>query len=178
MGFSSRHSLFFGQILVITLLALILSSCATSSSTKQWEPVVHHDDNHVHVVQWPDETLSAIANWYTGSSDNMGVLASANPTLDPVRMQKGDQVFIPQNVLKTRAAMSKDFLNTFLLSSAVIVKTSGGAAQKKTVRVLVPTPYKKKKNVESVQMSEVDAVPVPEEPVQEKDVDWHLFGPR
>jgi hypothetical protein len=178
MGFSSQTGFFFKQILVVVLFLLTAGGCTTSSPDERWEPVVRHDDNQVHVVQWPDETLSAIASWYTGSSDNVDALANANPTLDSTRMQKGDQVFIPQNLLKTRAAMSRDFLNTFLSSSVVTVKTGSVPAPKKTVRILTPIPYKKKKDVEPVQKSEVDPVPEQEKPVREKDVDWYLFGPR
>ena len=60
-----------------------------------------------HTVQSAGETLIAIARWYTGHGDNWGRLAKANPGLDPRRMDIGDTILIPKELLTTRQPMPK-----------------------------------------------------------------------
>jgi hypothetical protein len=73
---------------------------------------------HVHVVRWQHETLSFIAEWYTASWKNWKALAKANPKLDPKRIQIGDEIRIPEALLKTRTAMPSDFLRTTVSKKA------------------------------------------------------------
>lgn len=75
------------------------------------EAVQPHDD-YVHTVRWHGETLSYIAKWYTGQFRNWKVLAKANPTLNPDRIHKGNQIVIPEGVLKTRSPLPKNFVAT------------------------------------------------------------------
>lgn len=65
---------------------------------------------YVHVVRWPGATLSFIAQWYTGSWKNWKALADANPALNPNRIVIGDNILIPEDLLKTRKPMPLDFL--------------------------------------------------------------------
>ena len=58
-----------------------------------------------HTVRWPGESLSLIASWYTGSFQNWRKLAAANPRLDPNRIKKGDVIYIPPSLLKTRVRL-------------------------------------------------------------------------
>lgn len=55
-----------------------------------------------HTVQWPGESMSLIARWYTGSSRNWRKLAKANPRLNPNRILKGNVILIPPAMMKTR----------------------------------------------------------------------------
>ena len=55
-----------------------------------------------HTVRWPGESLSLIARWYTGSSNNWRALARTNPSLDPNRIKPGDGIFIAPEALITR----------------------------------------------------------------------------
>ena len=55
-----------------------------------------------HTVRWPGESMSLIARWYTGSSQNWQKLAKANPRIDPNRIKKGNVIVIPTNMLKMR----------------------------------------------------------------------------
>ena len=62
-------------------------------------------DCYRHKVRWPGESMSLIARWYTGSSNNWRKLARANPRLNPNRIRKGDVISIPPALLKTREPM-------------------------------------------------------------------------
>lgn len=55
-----------------------------------------------HTVRWQGESLSLIARWYTGSSNNWRMLARANPNLNPNRIKSGNCIFIPPGALITR----------------------------------------------------------------------------
>lgn len=67
----------------------------------------------VHTVKWPGETLSYIAKWYTGTPGNWKVIANANPGLNPNRICEGNEILIPQQVLKTQKPLPKNFLARF-----------------------------------------------------------------
>lgn len=53
-------------------------------------------------VKENNEKLADIARWYTGNSANRKLLARANPDLNPNRLKKGNEVYIPGKLLKTR----------------------------------------------------------------------------
>lgn len=55
-----------------------------------------------YTVKADDEKLEDIASWYTGNSANRDRLAKANPDLNPDHLTPGNEVYIPQNLLKTR----------------------------------------------------------------------------
>ena len=74
---------------------------------------------YVHVVRWQNETLSFIAEWYTASWTNWETLAKANPEIDPNRMKIGDEIRIPEVLLKTRKPMPSDFLPKAVSKEAV-----------------------------------------------------------
>ncbi len=67
----------------------------------------------VHTVQWPRETLSIIAKWYTGKFKNWKALVDANPKLKPNRIFIGSKILIPEDFLKTRESMPLEFLAKF-----------------------------------------------------------------
>ena len=71
---------------------------------------VRPPDYYIHTVRWHGETLSYIAKWYTGQFRNWKVLAKANPNLNPNRIHKGNQIIIPDGMLKTREPMPKSFM--------------------------------------------------------------------
>ena len=64
----------------------------------------------VHKVRWPGEMLTFMARWYTGAISNWKAIAAANPTLDPHRIFIGDEIIIPDNLLKTRTSMPRNYL--------------------------------------------------------------------
>jgi hypothetical protein len=66
---------------------------------------------HVHIVRWPGESLSHIALWYTGDETSWKALVEANSGINPNRIFIGNRILIPEDLLKTREAMPRDFLS-------------------------------------------------------------------
>lgn len=64
-----------------------------------------------HMVKYSGETLSVIALWYTGSHGNWKEIAQANPDLNPNRIFPGDEILIPESLLRTRDPLSKEFVD-------------------------------------------------------------------
>jgi hypothetical protein len=64
-----------------------------------------------HKVRWPEETLSHIAKWYTGTVKNWKAIAKVNPELDPKKIDTGDTIFIPEDLLISRKPMPYSFLH-------------------------------------------------------------------
>ena len=67
---------------------------------------------YTHEVRWPGETLSHIARWYTSSESNWEKIAEANPGLKPRRIQIGDKILIPEELLKVRKPMPRDYVHS------------------------------------------------------------------
>jgi len=65
---------------------------------------------YLHKVRWPEETYSHIAKWYTGTVNNWKAIAKANPELDPKKIDIGDTISIPEELLTTRKPMPRSFV--------------------------------------------------------------------
>jgi hypothetical protein len=65
-----------------------------------------------HEVRWSGETLSHIASWYTGSGSNWEKIAKANPGLKPLRINIGDKILIPEELVKIRKPMPPDYVKS------------------------------------------------------------------
>jgi hypothetical protein len=65
---------------------------------------------YIHEVRWPGETLCHIARWYTGSSNNWKKIAAANPGLNPLRIDIGHRILIPEELLKERKPMPRHYV--------------------------------------------------------------------
>jgi hypothetical protein len=74
---------------------------------------------YIHRVRWPGETLSTISQWYTGSCKNWKPLSQANPSLHPNRIEIGDNIFIPEVLLKSRKPMPFSFLSSSVRKKSV-----------------------------------------------------------
>jgi nucleoid-associated protein YgaU len=70
-----------------------------------------------HSINWNGETLSIIAAWYTGDGNNWKALAKANPHMNPNLVTWGDEILIPERLLKTRERMPKTFVERFYQKS-------------------------------------------------------------
>ena len=68
---------------------------------------------YVHTVRWEGESLSIIAKWYSGEIRHWKTLAGVNPEFHPDSIHIGDRISIPEELLKTRDAMPKDFVMQF-----------------------------------------------------------------
>jgi hypothetical protein len=63
----------------------------SSSEDEQATIKPHHKKTNyfVYETQWSDETLSGIAEWFTGDAENWKALAAANPKVRPKRIAAG-----------------------------------------------------------------------------------------
>lgn len=79
------------------------------------EPKVETDTQeprfYLHKVRWPEETLSHIAKWYTGTVKNWKTIAKTNPELDPRKIGVGDTISIPENLVTSRKPMPHSFVH-------------------------------------------------------------------
>jgi LysM repeat protein len=106
-------------LLLGLVFTLILSGCATvdkylqqineklPSWAKSSESKAAY---HYHKVRYPGESLSVIAEWYTGDVENWPYLAKANSKLDPDHITIGSTVLIPKNLLHTNKPMPNEFV--------------------------------------------------------------------
>lgn len=74
---------------------------------------------YIHRVRWPGETLSTISQWYTGSWKNWKNLSKANPSLHPNRIEIGNNIFIPEALMKSRKPMPISFLSSSVHKKSV-----------------------------------------------------------
>jgi hypothetical protein len=71
----------------------------------------------VHTVKWRGESVSIIAGWYTGDIQNWKVLKEHNPDINPNRIFEGNKIRIPEYLMKTKAPMSKEYVDGFYAKS-------------------------------------------------------------
>jgi hypothetical protein len=101
-------------VLALGALVFINSGCNLIGMTKkEWEPPAPQKIQFVHTVKYSGETLSIISKWYTGDVNNWKILANANSHIDYNKMVAGDKIFIPDNLLKTREPLTKEFIDSF-----------------------------------------------------------------
>jgi hypothetical protein len=67
-------------------------------------------DVYVHTVQWPRESFTVIAKWYTGDPENWRILARSNPTINYRFVRIGDKIRIPRQLMKTFEPLPKSFV--------------------------------------------------------------------
>lgn len=68
---------------------------------------------HTHRVTISGESLSIIAKWFTGDLKNWEQLAAANPNLNPNRIEIGDEILIPEDMMLRKDPITKSFVNSF-----------------------------------------------------------------
>ena len=68
---------------------------------------------YLHKVRWPEESLSAIARWYTGSTRNARILAKVTPNLRGDDLRPGDVVFIPQELSRRTEPMTRSYARRY-----------------------------------------------------------------
>lgn len=73
---------------------------------------------HVHTVQWPGESLSIIAKWYTGAAENWKALAAHNNLQNPDRIEIGDHILIPESLIVKPETMPRSFVDSHLGQAA------------------------------------------------------------
>ncbi len=130
--------------------------CGLKGKKNSWQPVEQKKKPVVHIVQYPKETLSIVAKWYTGEIGNLESLANANPNIDPDHLFLGNEVFIPEHLVKTREPMPKEFISKFY-------------QQPKKKRAPLKPAKKPKKKVPEIK----GPAPLPED-----EDDFEIFGPK
>jgi hypothetical protein len=96
---------------------------------------------YIHTVRYSGETISIIATWYTGNAENWKALAQANPQIDPHLIFEGNEILIPEKLLKTREAMPKKFVNRFYSKSMkerIRPKSQPAQSQKEEIKFFGP----------------------------------------
>lgn len=103
------------KLLIFPLIFLFIGSGCNLFIKKErkWRPVRQKKHVFVHVVESKGETYEILAKWYTGKKQNAESIISANPTLNPDRLQIGDTVFVPKKLLRTRKKISRKFIANF-----------------------------------------------------------------
>ncbi|MBI4850166.1 MAG: LysM peptidoglycan-binding domain-containing protein [Nitrospirae bacterium] len=121
------------RLFIIFLITIAIISCAkqeqkpvetpleTAPEAAPVQPGPPQISYFVHTVKWPGETVSIIAGWYTGDIQNWKALAEANPDINPGRIHEGMKINIPEDMIKTRDPMPKEFIDSFY-PKAVIEK--------------------------------------------------------
>lgn len=180
-----NKTLYFAACLI---LICVTAGCIMTKKTGQWEPVQPGQRSFVHIVKWPDENLAIISLWYTGSERNEEKLADNNPNINPKQLIVGDRVFIPNDLLIRRDAMTEDFMEQSFSrpketgSEPIIPKEVEKAepepptekVEKKVSKPVVNPENTEKKKSESEKKEAEKKKPAPE-PEEEE---LNLFGPK
>jgi len=100
---------------VIAIFSLLLfSACSGSSNSNNPPPPSDNSrnkpDDVEHRIAYSGETLAIIANWYTGKSTNWTLIRDANPGLRPERLNIGQLVRIPGELVIERNPMPRKVL--------------------------------------------------------------------
>jgi len=66
---------------------------------------------YIHTVSVPNENISIIAKWYTGSQTNWVVLAKCNPAIKPNRIFLGDKIKIPRSLMTRHTKLPAKFVH-------------------------------------------------------------------
>jgi len=144
------------RLSLILTAGIVLSlsiGCSMVGKKGAWQPIRQKETPVVHRVQYPKETFSIIAEWYTGSALNLESLENANPNINPDHLLPGNEIFVPEHLVKTREPMPEEFISKFY-----------------------QTPKKNKAPEKSVK------VPARKEPAllpkTEEEDEFEIFGPR
>jgi hypothetical protein len=92
-------------VMVLVFSVFVLASCMTKPEAPpvELQPVEPPPPVMIeHRVKYSGETLGLIARWYTGKSANWPMLVEANPGLVPERINIGDVILIPEDILVER----------------------------------------------------------------------------
>lgn len=156
------------------LALLILAGCQTTKVDK-WKPVRSQHKNQVHTVTWAGENLQVVAKWYTGTENNWKEIANANPNILPSKLSAGDRILIPTALLKTRATMTKTFLDDWLYSAKMKAMPAAVPKNGEQAPLIVPKLHKLKPEGEDHAGQEA---PVDITKPEDDSNDLELFGPK
>jgi hypothetical protein len=140
-------------VLIAGIVFSLSIGCSMVGKKNAWQPVRQKKAPVVHHVQYPEETLSIIAEWYTGNVINLESLENANPNINPDHLFPGNDIFVPEHLVKTREPMPEEFV------SKSYHRSKNNKAAEKSVKV----PVRK------------EPAPLPE---TEGEDEFEIFGPK
>ncbi len=114
---------------------------------------------YIHTVSVPNENISIIAKWYTGSQKNWVILAKCNPAIKPNRIFLGDKIKIPRSLMTRHTALPAKFVH----------QSHSGVKRKKTSKPSVPLVQTKTKATQP---------PAEEKPTKPAGEEPPFFGPK
>jgi len=101
----------FAIILCAVLAACLVSSCAKKTDPRPVRtPVAQQEPPLEHVIKYSGETLGLISAWYTGKLANWPLIVDANPGLRPERMNLGQSIFVPGELVVETAPLPESFV--------------------------------------------------------------------
>lgn len=92
--------------LVIFVLSLFFCLACATKQVDDRPPIQYL----THKVKYQGETLGIISGWYTGKSANWKLIESENPGLDVTRMKIGDEILIPETLLRRSDSFSQSYI--------------------------------------------------------------------
>ena len=95
---------------------------------------------YVHKVRWTGETISVIAQWYTGNQNNWKHIVKVNSDFEPKRMKIGDKILIPVALLKTSEPMPQKYIGTSVRKKEAPSSLRGKPAIESDKEEVVETP--------------------------------------
>jgi hypothetical protein len=130
------------RVLLLILLGIPISlqmGCSYFSGTEGgWEPPLKQRPHFVHEARYQGENLEIIAKWYTGDSKNWSALADANPHIDFKQVTIGNSVYIPEDLLKKRDPLPREFIASFNKKPEPRSRTKPKKKEKKQKPELIP----------------------------------------
>ncbi len=148
----------FGQNLKTSLNTLADNTKAAILQTKDKKDSGGY---YMHTVKLPNESISIIAEWFTGNAMNWKELAKCNPTIKPDRIFLGDTIKIPHILMTRWKPIPQEFVAKY--------QTEPKKKHRKSLPRAQANPAQEEKNTPPV----LQPAPEPEE-----DEIPLLFGPK
>jgi hypothetical protein len=118
-NYNVKHLFFLGLIVSFLCAGCVLKTLNTSTTSKNsitTNSVSNKGDQnypdgyYIHKVKFPDESISIIAQWFTGNLKNWKVLAKCNPRINPNRIFLGDVIRIPRILMTRQDPITHEFV--------------------------------------------------------------------
>lgn len=113
-----------GRISLALMFVVVLVSCMRRQPPPP-EPTVPVVQYYEHTVRYSGETLGRIAKWYTGDTDSWKAILAANETLDPRRIQIGQVILIPKELVTREEPLPRPKVIAPPVSSPVVKPEQG-----------------------------------------------------
>lgn len=101
----------------VIVLCCFLAACSQSVDDSNLAiddvSVAQEELYHSHYVIYPGETLGIISSWYSGTPNNWQAISAANDNLDPGKVQLGQQIKIPTNIITNYQPITQEYVSKF-----------------------------------------------------------------